>query len=385
MDVTAALWFVCPQASSNISSPKEWVCVWAGHERSWQSVSAESQIMFLQAAQRLAIASVIVQPGLTGGEAPTRNSESTVGWKLILIAALSLRLPLNSTHYITLSEQVAFSLWRRAATSGFLYQGADLCLSCRCRAGCSCRARRSTCRPRERWSLRSLLHQQRSYPAGSPSSSHTPAEPMAVPQEYKEGRVYSGDYSFLFLKKNLCVRFCIDLCVFKRPLLYILLLIHHWPDRCCPSTESLPRLCDRWVPPRRYHDPDLEKIPTQQCECLYCNHLHKFTKSLLYKHKIAFFFVTLEFLFFTQFVSLLVFEILFKPLVQWNAFNADCDTQRDPPLINSCSLAEMMLLRWALCSLQSFSASSQVCLWVKYLHGGEWRYTFFIHYAYRRV
>lgn len=35
--------------------------------------------------------------------------------------------------------------------------------------------------------------------------------------------------------------------------------------------------------------------------------------------------------------------------------------------MNSCSLAEMMLLRWALCSLQSFSASSQVCLCVKYL------------------
>lgn len=48
-----------------------------------------------------------------------------------------------------------------------------------------------------------------------------------------------------------------------------------------------------------------------------------------------------------------------------------CDDQGETsiyvPLMNSCSLAEMMLLRWALCSRQSFSASSQVCLCVKYL------------------
>lgn len=50
-----------------------------------------------------------------------------------------------------------------------------LCLSCRCRAGCSCRARRSTCHPHGQWSPRSPLHLQRSYPAGSPSSSHIPA------------------------------------------------------------------------------------------------------------------------------------------------------------------------------------------------------------------
>lgn len=37
------------------------------------------------------------------------------------------------------------------------------------------------------------------------------------------------------------------------------------------------------------------------------------------------------------------------------------------PLMNSCSVGEPMLLRWALSSLQSFSESSQVCLWVKYL------------------
>lgn len=48
----------------------------------------------------------------------------------------------------------------------------------------------------------------------------------------------------------------------------------------------------------------------------------------------------------------------------------------------------MTLLRWALCSLQSFSASSQVCLWVKYLQDGEWRHksnAFFIYYASRRL
>lgn len=50
-----------------------------------------------------------------------------------------------------------------------------LCLSCRCRAGCSCRARRSTCRPHGQWSPRSPPRLQRSYPAGSPSSSHIPA------------------------------------------------------------------------------------------------------------------------------------------------------------------------------------------------------------------
>lgn len=50
------------------------------------------------------------------------------------------------------------------------------------------------------------------------------------------------------------------------------------------------------------------------------------------------------------------------------------------PLINSCSEAEMMLLRWALCSRQSFSASSQVCLCVKYLWVKDHRsrYTFHI-------
>ena len=47
--------------------------------------------------------------------------------------------------------------------------------------------------------------------------------------------------------------------------------------------------------------------------------------------------------------------------------NWEKHTHTHIPLINSCSVTEMTLLRWALCSLQSFSASSQVCLWVKYL------------------
>lgn len=51
-----------------------------------------------------------------------------------------------------------------------------LCLSCRCRAGCSCRARRSTCHPHGQWSPHSPPHLRRSYPAGSPSSSHIPAQ-----------------------------------------------------------------------------------------------------------------------------------------------------------------------------------------------------------------
>lgn len=98
-------------------------------------------------------------------------------------------------------------------------------------------------------------------------------------------------------------------------------------------------------------------------------------------------------------MSLLGFQILFqafgtvpKPGRPSNyycfIFQADCCTQTDSPLINSCSLAEMTLLRWALCSRQSFSASSQVCLWVKYLQEGEWRHksnAFFIYYASRRV
>lgn len=64
-------------------------------------------------------------------------------------------------------QQVIFS-W---CTYYYVY----LCLSCRCRAGCSCMARHSTCHPRGRWSPRSPPLLQRSYPAGSPSSSHIPA------------------------------------------------------------------------------------------------------------------------------------------------------------------------------------------------------------------
>lgn len=47
-----------------------------------------------------------------------------------------------------------------------------LCLSCRCRAACSCRARRSICHSHGRSSPRSPLLPQRNYQAGSPSSSH---------------------------------------------------------------------------------------------------------------------------------------------------------------------------------------------------------------------
>ena len=50
-----------------------------------------------------------------------------------------------------------------------------LFLSCRCRAGCSCRERRSTCLPHERWSQHNPPRLQRSYLAGSPSSSQKPA------------------------------------------------------------------------------------------------------------------------------------------------------------------------------------------------------------------
>lgn len=46
-----------------------------------------------------------------------------------------------------------------------------LCLSCRCRAGCSCRARRSTCRSRGTPTPRSPHRPQRSCRVGSPSSS----------------------------------------------------------------------------------------------------------------------------------------------------------------------------------------------------------------------
>lgn len=57
-------------------------------------------------------------------------------------------------------------------------------------------------------------------------------------------------------------------------------------------------------------------------------------------------------------------------------------TKTRVPLINSCSAAAVMLLRWALCSLQSFSASSQVCLCVKYLwrrnHGSRYEKPYFI-------
>lgn len=49
-----------------------------------------------------------------------------------------------------------------------------LFLSCRCRAGCSCRAHRSTCHPHGQWSPHSPRRLRRSYPAGSPSSSHIP-------------------------------------------------------------------------------------------------------------------------------------------------------------------------------------------------------------------
>lgn len=49
-----------------------------------------------------------------------------------------------------------------------------LCPSCRCRAGCSYKAHRSTCRPLERSSLHNLPHLQRNYPAGSRASSRIP-------------------------------------------------------------------------------------------------------------------------------------------------------------------------------------------------------------------
>ena len=46
-----------------------------------------------------------------------------------------------------------------------------LCLSCRCRAGCSCRARHSTCRSRGTPAPRSPRRPQRSCRVGSPASS----------------------------------------------------------------------------------------------------------------------------------------------------------------------------------------------------------------------
>lgn len=146
---------------------------------------------------------------------------------------------------------------------------------------------------------------------------------------------------------------------------------------------------------------------TSQCWFLCRNHLYKYLKFfIIFIHflntciKMHFLSVQTEilFLFFLNCILLLGFQVLLKPLVKHKTreamkllflffFLADCDTERDSPLINSCSLAEMTLLRWALCSLQSFSASSQVCLWVKYLQDGEWRHksAFFIYYASRRV
>lgn len=59
-----------------------------------------------------------------------------------------------------------------------------------------------------------------------------------------------------------------------------------------------------------------------------------------------------------------------------------CNRNTHIPLMNSCSGAEMMLLRWALCSLQSFSASSQVCLWVKYLWESTIQVDIKIHISY---
>lgn len=72
-------------------------------------------------------------------------------------------------------RQVVFSLFALLVHTFSPAASQYLCLSCRCRAGCSCRARRSTCHPHGQWSPRSPRLLRRSCPAGSPSSSHIPA------------------------------------------------------------------------------------------------------------------------------------------------------------------------------------------------------------------
>lgn len=120
----AALWLAFPQASSSISPAEEWVCVGGSWGKLAKCFNRKPDRVFASgAAIGNSFHYSLCQPDR--GWASTTDSESTVGGKLILIAALSLRLPLNTRHSL-LPDQFAFTLRRWAVASGFS-PGAPTC------------------------------------------------------------------------------------------------------------------------------------------------------------------------------------------------------------------------------------------------------------------
>lgn len=140
-----------------------------------------------------------------------------------------------------------------------------LFLSCRRRAGCSCRARRSTCRSRARSSPRSPLHRQRSCPAGFDASSHIAAHTQQqshtqtrqievkmkfspLYSKYKIFRKQITDHTGIPFKTLFNVLSCFQFC---------LVFLYSSPGPSCRSTESRPPRFDRLTRSRCCRGSDL--------------------------------------------------------------------------------------------------------------------------------